>query len=298
MPTVKIGNKLVGPGQPCFVTAEIGINHNGSLELAKKLIDTAVIAKCDAVKFQKRTVDVVYTPEELAKPRENTFGPTNGDLKRGLEFGQTEYEEIDRYCKEKGVLWFASPWDEASVDFLEQYDPPCYKIASACNGDRDLMEYIKSKNRQIIVSIGMTNDAMVDRIVELLGEEGLIIMHCTATYPSKDSELHLANIPRLINKYPKAVIGYSGHEVGVYSTLVAAALGACVIERHISIDRTMWGSDQAASLETTGLHRLMKELNVLTDYRGKDVKVILESEKPIAAKLRRLKTLFAGINTE
>lgn len=288
---------MIGQGQPCFVIAEVGINHNGSLDLAKKLIDTAVLAGCDAVKFQKRTVDVVYTAEELAKPRENPFGPTNGDLKRGLEFGKKEYDEIDSYCREKNIPWFASPWDEASVDFLEQYDPPCYKIASACNGDKNLMEYIKSKGRQIIVSIGMTNDTMVDKIVKLLGEEGLVIMHCTATYPSKDHELHLANIPRLIKKYSKAQIGYSGHEVGVYSSLVAAALGACVIERHISLDRTMWGSDQAASLESVGLHRLMKELRVLPDYRGKDIKTILESEKPVAAKLRRIKTLFADIDT-
>src|SRR3990167_7731582 len=191
MLTVRIGNKLVGLGQPCFIICEIGINHNGSLELAKKLIDMAELAGCDAVKFQKRTVDVVYTPEELSKPRENPFGPTNGDLKRGLEFGKKEYDEIDRYCREKNILWFASPWDEGSVDFLEQYDPPCYKIASACNGDKGLMEYIKSKGRQIIVSTGMTNDAMIDRVVELLGEENLIIMHCTATYPSKEFELHL-----------------------------------------------------------------------------------------------------------
>lgn len=297
MPIVKIGNKLVGPGQPCFVVAEIGINHNGSIDIAKKLIDEAGMAGCDAVKFQKRTIDVVYAPEELAKPRENPFGPTNGDLKRGLEFGKKEYDEIDRYCREKNIPWFASPWDEESVDFLEQYDLPCYKIASACNGDKNLMEYIRSKGRPVIVSIGMTNDAMVDRIVELLGEEELVIMHCTATYPSKHTELHLANIPRLIKRYSRAHIGYSGHEVGVYSTLVAAALGACVIERHISLDRTMWGSDQAASLEITGLHRLMKELKALTEYRGKDIKTILESEKPVAAKLRRKNTLFADMDT-
>lgn len=291
MPTVKIGNKLVGSGHPCFIIGEIGINHNGNLDLAKKLIDAAAIAGCDAIKFQKRTVDMVYTPEELSKPRENPFGPTNGDLKHGLEFGRKEYDEIDRYCLEKNIIWFASPWDEQSVDFLEKYNPPCYKIASACNQDKELMLYIKSKNRPIIVSTGMTDDTMIKKIVALIGEEGLIIMHCTSTYPAKDSELHLANIPRLIQQYPKAVIGYSGHEVGAYQPLVAAATGAQVIERHITLDRAMWGSDQAASLEISGLIRLVKELRVLPIYLGQPVKTVLESEKPIETKLRRKKTL-------
>src|SRR3989338_6645852 len=296
MLTVRIGNKLVGLGQPCFIICEIGINHNGSLEMAKRLIDAAVVAGCDAVKFQKRTVDVVYTPEELAKPRENPFGPTNGDLKRGLELGEEQYGEIDRYCQEKGIMWFASPWDEESVDFLEQFNPPCYKIASACNGDKKLLSYIKSKKRPLIVSTGMTDDSRIDRIVNYLGEKDLILLHCTATYPAKDHELHLSNIPRLINKYPKAFIGYSGHDVGVYSSLVAAALGACMIERHITLDRVMWGSDQAASLEIGGLHRLMKELKSLTEYVGEEKKVILESEKPVELKLRRISTFFDDKN--
>jgi len=289
---VKIRNKLVGYDQPVFVVAEIGINHNGSVETAKQLIDMAVMAGCDAVKFQKRTVDVVYTPEELAKPRDNPFGPTNGDLKRGLEFGKKEYDEVNRYCKEKGVLWFASPWDEASVDFLEQYNPPCYKIASACNLDKDLMAYVKSKGKPVIVSIGMCDEGRVERIVNFFGEDGLIVLHCTANYPAKDSQLHLANIPRLIKKYPKALIGYSGHEVGAFSSLVAGALGACVIERHVTFDRTLWGTDQVASLELVGLHKLVKELRSLTrDYLGDPVKTILESEKPVEAKLRRKATL-------
>ena len=158
MRTVRIGPKLVGEGQPVFVIAEIGINHNGDVGIAKKLIDAAAFAGCDAVKFQKRTVDVVYTSEELVRPRENPFGSTNGALKRGLEFGKSEYDEIHRYCDEKGIMWFASPWDEQSVDFLEQYDPPCYKIASAANTDRELLEYVKSKGRQVIVSTGMSDD--------------------------------------------------------------------------------------------------------------------------------------------
>ncbi len=289
---LRIGNRVVDYNLDPLIIAEIGINHNGDVEVAKQLIDGAVAVNCDAVKFQKRTVDVVYTPEELARPRESPFGTTNRDLKRALEFGWEQYDEIDRYCKAKGIMWFASPWDEGSVDFLERYNPPCYKIASACNLDRDLMAYIKSKGRPIIVSTGMTDNASIGRIVRFLGEENLVILHCTATYPAKDLELHLANIPRLIKKYPRAFIGYSGHEVGVYSSLIAATLGACVIERHVTLDRAMWGTDQAASLEPLGLRRLTHELKSLHARLGESTKRILESEKPVEAKLRRKKTLL------
>ena len=289
---LKIGNRIIGYDQPVFVVAEIGINHNGDLNIAKQLIDGAKAAGCDAVKFQKRTIEVVYTLEELARLRENPFGSTNGDLKRGLEFGKKEYDEIDRYCKSSGIMWFASPWDEQSVDFLERYDPPCYKIASACNKDKELMARIKAMGRPIIVSMGMTDDLGIECIVDFLGEKNLVILHCVSTYPAKDNELHLANIPQLIGKYPKALVGYSGHEVGVYSSLVAAALGACVIERHITLGRAMWGSDQAASLEMIGLHKLVKELKSLKrDYLGQSIKVVLDSEKQIETKLRRKKTL-------
>lgn len=289
---LKIGNKTIGYGQPIFVIAEIGINHNGDLGIAKKLIDCAVDAGCDAVKFQKRTVDIVYPAEELARPRESPFGTTNGDLKRGLEFGQAEYDEIDRYCREKGIMWFASPWDEASVDFLGRYNLPCYKIASACNMDMKLLSRVKSKRRPIIVSLGMSDEAMVEKIVSFLGERDLVILHCTSTYPSKDNELHLSNIPQLIKKYPESFIGYSGHEVGLYASLFAAVLGACVVERHITLDRSMWGSDQAASLEGVGLFMLTKELRSLPEYLGNGTKEILDSEKPIAAKLRRITSLL------
>ena len=289
----QIGNKKIGYNESIFVVAEIGINHNGDVEIAKKLIDGAIAAGCDAVKFQKRTIELVYSTEELARPRESPFGATNGDLKRGLEFGRTEYDEIDRYCKKKKIIWFASPWDEASVDFLECYDPPCYKIASACNLDKDLMAYIKSKDRPIVVSTGMTDDFRLDRIVKFLGEEDLVILHCIATNPAKDSDLNLANIPCLIKKYPKAFIGYSGHEVGVYPSLVAAALGACFIERHITLDRAMWGSDHAASLELGGLQRLVaRELRHLKEYLGNNYKEILLAEKNIELKLRRKITLL------
>lgn len=289
---LKIGGKEIGYDCPVFMVAEIGINHNGDLNIAKQLIDAIVAVGCDAVKFQKRTVEVIYSPDELARPRESPFGATNGDLKRALEFGREQYDEIDRYCKTKGITWFASPWDEESVDFLEKYNPPCYKIASACNLDAGLLAYIKSKGRPIMVSTGMTDGADTGRIVRFLGEENLVILHCTATYPAKDSELNLANIPRMIREFPRAFIGYSGHEVGVFSSLIAAALGACVVERHITLDRAMWGTDQAASLEVVGLGRLVKELRSLKrDYFGSSSKTLLESEKPIQAKLRRKRTL-------
>ncbi|OGJ65445.1 N-acetylneuraminate synthase, partial [Candidatus Peribacteria bacterium RIFCSPHIGHO2_12_FULL_55_11] len=211
---VKVGNKLIGPGQPCFVIAEIGINHNGDMAVCKKLIDAAAESGCDAVKFQKRTVDVVYTKEELARPRENPFGATNGDLKRGLEFGEKEYREIDAHCKEKGIQWFASCWDEASVDFMEQFNPSCYKIASASLTDDKLLQYHRSKKRPILLSTGMSSLKEIDHAVEVLGKENLVVLHCTSTYPSKIEELNLSAITTFIDRYG-VPIGYSGHEVGL-----------------------------------------------------------------------------------
>ncbi|KKW08804.1 MAG: N-acetylneuraminate synthase [Parcubacteria group bacterium GW2011_GWA1_49_26] len=252
---VTIGGKTIGEGEPTFIIAEIGINHNGSLENAQKLIDVAVDAGCDAVKFQKRTIDVVYTPEELVRPRESVFGNTNGDLKRGLEFGEKEYAEIDRYCKEKGIMWFASPWDEGSVDFLAKFDIPCYKIASPSLTDDNLLRHVRSKGKSIILSTGMSTVEQIRHAVEVLSEDDLVLLHCTSTYPGADEELNLKVIPWLKEQF-SCPIGYSGHEVGVYSSLVAAVLGACVVERHITLDRAMWGSDQAASLEPQGIERL------------------------------------------
>jgi len=286
--TVRIGDKVVGDGYPTFVVAEIGINHNGSLETAKKLIDVAVEAGCDAVKFQKRTIEVVYTPEDLARPRESVFGDTNGDLKRGLEFGQKEYEEIDAYCKEKGILWFASTWDEGSVDFLAQFDIPCYKIASASLTDDNLLKHIRTKGKPIILSTGMSTVDQIRHAVEVLGEDDLILLHCTSTYPGADEELNLKVIPWLKEQF-SCPIGYSGHEVGVYSSLAAAVLGACVVERHITIDRAIWGSDQAASLEPQGIERLVRDIRRLPIWLGDGKKRVFESELPILEKLRRVK---------
>ena len=284
----KIGNKIVGDNYPVFVIAEIGINHNGDLDIAKKLIDIARSAGCDAVKFQKRTVEVVYTKEELERQRENPFGTTNGDLKRGLEFGETEYREIDRYCKEKNILWFASPWDAESVDFLEKFDVPCYKVASASLTDKALLRHIKSKGKPVILSTGMSTVEQIKHAVEVLGEDNLILLHCTSTYPSKPEELNLRVIPWMKENFT-CPIGYSGHETGVIQSVMAVLLGACVIERHITLDRAMWGSDQAASLEPSGLDRMVRDIRLIPVSLGDGKKIVLESEKPILEKLRKVK---------
>ncbi len=285
--TIAIGDKMVGDGQPCYIVAEIGINHNGSVEQAKQLIDASVECGADAVKFQKRTVDVVYTKEELARPRDNPFGPTNGDLKRGLEFGEKEYREIDRYCREKGIAWFASCWDEGSVDFIEQFDPPCYKIASASLTDDALLRHHRKYKRPIILSTGMSSMEQIEHAVEVLGMDDLIILHCTSTYPSKPEELNLRTILTLREKFP-VPIGYSGHEVGLSPSFSAAVLGACMIERHITLDRAMWGSDQAASVEPQGFKRLVRDIRELEITLGDGVKQVYDSEIPIREKLRRV----------
>ncbi|MDD5137189.1 MAG: N-acetylneuraminate synthase family protein [Candidatus Omnitrophica bacterium] len=291
--TVKIGGRTIGDDLPCYIIAEVGINHNGSLEIAKKLIDEAHLAGCDAVKFQKRTVEIVYTPEELAKPRENPFGPTNGDLKRGLEFGLEEYKEIDKYCKAKGITWFASCWDERSVDFIGQFGVPCYKIASASLTDEKLLKYHRSKGKPIILSTGMSDIAMIEKAVKILGAEDLIIMHCTSTYPSKSEELNLRGIATLRDRFD-VPIGYSGHEVGLYTTMAATVLGASVAERHITLDRAMWGSDQAASVEPQGLRRLVTDIRTWEAAKGDGHIKVYESEVPIIKKLRRVGAEIPG----
>jgi len=309
---ITVGKKTIGHDQPIFFIAEIGINHNGDIEIAKKLIDTAVAAGADAVKFQKRTVEVVYTPEELQKPRpvealillkaikrgvlpkeavnrlhkSHFEESTNGDLKRALEFAESEYREIDRYCKEKGILWFASCWDEQSVDFIEQFNPPCYKIASASITDVNLLRHTRSKGRPLIISTGMSDHGIIKQALDVVGRKNTVLMHCVSTYPAQHTELNLLCIPALRKRYGLPT-GYSGHEVGVSPTLVAAALGACVLERHITLDRSMWGSDQAASLEPPGLKRIITYVRQFEESRGDGVKRILESEVPVMKKLRR-----------
>ena len=284
---VQIGERLVGPGRPVFFVAEIGINHNGDVELAKKLIAAAATSGADAVKFQKRTVDVVYSEEELARPRESPYGTTNGELKRGLELGEDEYAEIDAFCRSLGIPWFASGWDEESVDFLEAWEPPCYKIASASLTDDELLRHVASKDRPVILSTGMSTLEQIDRAVSLLDAEQLVVAHTTSTYPSSVDELNLRVIPELAARYGVPV-GYSGHEVGLAPSLAAVVLGACTVERHITLDRAMWGTDQAASVEPHGIARLVKDIRNIEAALGDGVKRVYESERPVMEKLRRV----------
>lgn len=283
---VKIGHITVGDGHPCFIIAEIGINHNGKVVEAKHLIDIAVATGCNAVKFQKRTVDIVYTKEELDRPRPNPFGETNGDLKRGLEFGYDEYKQIDEYCKQKKIMWFASCWDEQSVDFIEQFNPPCYKIASASLTDDELLRYTKSKGKPILLSTGMSTMEEIEHAMEILGEENTILFHCTSTYPANTNEINL-NCIKMFREHFKCPIGYSGHERGIAPSVIAVALGACSVERHITTDRTNWGSDQAASLETPGLFHMIRDIRQVPALLSDGKKVVYEREIPIREKLRR-----------
>ena len=287
MNALTIGERSVGAGQPTFVIAEIGINHNGSLDIARRLIDAAKSAGCDGVKFQKRTVDLVYSPEELARPRESPFGTTNGDLKRALELDVDDYREIDRYCRSAAIMWMASCWDEQSVDFIESFSPPCYKIASASLTDDALLRHLRRTGRPALLSTGMSSPAQIDHAVELLGKDNLALLHCTSSYPSKVDELNLRVIQWLAERYDVPV-GYSGHEVGLAPSIAAVALGACIVERHITLDRTMWGSDQAASIEPGGFARLVKDIRAIDAGLGDGQKRIYDNELPVRDKLRRV----------
>jgi len=284
---VKVGNKIIGDGYPCFVIAEIGINHNGSLSLAKQMIDEAVNAGCDAVKFQKRTVDKVYTPEELDVYRPNYYGSTNRDLKLGLELGYQDYCDIDSYCKERNIMWFASCWDEDSVDFIEKFDVPCHKVASALLTNDAFLNKLKKIGKPILISTGMSTMEEIRHAVNLLGEDNLVIYQCTSTYPSDHNEINL----RVIEEYRKEFncpIGYSGHEKGLLPSILSVQLGANSVERHITIDRTLWGSDQAASLEPEGLRRMVRDIREITSLLGDGKKVVYESEIPVKKKLRKV----------
>ncbi len=287
MNTVKIGNKLVGDGQPCYVIAEIGINHNGDTDLAKRLISVAVAAGCDAVKFQKRTIDVVYTAKELATPRPNPFGDTNGDLKYGLEFEHEDYAEIAQFCKSVKIPWFVSPWDEGAVDFMEEFDTPVYKIASASLTDDNLLRHVRKTGKPVVASTGMSTYDEIDHAVDVLGKDNLVLMHTTSTYPAKYEQLNLRAIPAMAERY-SLPIGYSGHETGIPTSVAAAVLGACMVERHITMDRAMWGSDQSASLEPNGISRLVRDIRLVEQSMGDGIKRVYDEEVPVMKKLRRV----------
>lgn len=285
---VKIGQYDVGANEPCFLIAEIGINHNGSVEIAKKLIDAAVANGFQAVKFQKRTIDIVYSKEELARERESVFGKTNGDLKRGLEFGFAEYKEIDDYCRRKNILWFVSPWDEQSVDFCEPFNLPCYKVASASLTDHALLQKIKQTQKPILLSTGMSTLTEIDAAMTVLQGHEVVIMHTTSTYPCAHEEINLAVINTLRDRY-QVPVGYSGHEADVMPSVFAAtSYQACAVERHVTLDRALWGSDQAASLEPRGMQLLNKYIRLYSVVRGDGVKRVYSSEIPVRDKLRRV----------
>ncbi len=285
---VRIGNRLVGDGQPVFVIAEIGINHNGSLALARKLIDGACLAGADAVKFQKRTPEICVPPDQWDLERETPWGRMRYiDYRRKIEFGAREYAEIDRYCRDRDIVWFASCWDEPSVLFMERFNPPCYKAASAMLTDLALLQAMKHTRRPLIVSTGMSTRDEIDQAVQALGTERLLIAHSTSTYPCPPHELNLRMIQTLKAGYAQCPIGYSGHEVGLAPTWAAVSLGATFVERHITLDRAMWGSDQAASVEVSGFMRLVSNIRDIERSMGDGVKKVYDDELQKRKALRR-----------
>jgi len=285
---ITIGKHKIGDGHPTYMVAEIGINHNGSVDIAKSLIDVAVKHGMDAVKFQKRTPELCVPPDQQKHMRETPWGYiTYLDYRYKVEFGQAEYAEIDRYCKQVGMPWFASVWDEHSVDFLEQFSPICYKIPSASLTDHSLLRHVRKTGRPMILSTGMSTMQQIQEAVKVIGEQDLVITHATSTYPCDPEELNLKMIGTLRETF-SCPIGYSGHEVGLIPSVVAVSLGACMVERHITLDRAMWGGDQAASVEPGGVERLVKYIRVTEEALGDGVKKVYASEMPSLRKLRRV----------
>jgi N-acetylneuraminate synthase len=283
-----IGDKPVGPDHAVYVTAEIGINHNGELDDALALIDVAADAGCDAVKFQKRTPELCVPPEQQSVERDTPWGRmTYLAYRHRVEFGREEYLEIGRKCRERRISWFASPWDVPSVDFLEAFDPPAHKVASACLTDDALLRRLRETERTVILSTGMSTPAEIEHAVGVLGRERLILTHTTSSYPAPAEELNLRMIHTMGELYPDVQIGYSGHEIGLQTSVAAGALGACFVERHITLDRALWGSDQAASVEPGGLTRLVRDIRTVEAALGDGVKKVYDSELPVRAKLRR-----------
>jgi len=275
-----------------FIVAEIGINHNGDIKVVKKLIDAATAAGCDAVKFQKRNVDMVYSKEELDKPRESPWGNTNRDQKLGLELSKEDYDEIDRYCLEKGIEWFASAWDPTSQAFLRQYDLKYNKVASAMLTYRKLLEDIASEQKHTFISTGMSTLEQIDAAVQIFKDADcpFELMHTNSTYPMRVQDANLLVMDTLKERYG-CDVGYSGHETGVIVSCAAAARGATSVERHITLDRAMYGSDQAASLEIVGLERMVSYIRDIEKALGSSNKRVMRTEVPIAKKLRKYNTL-------
>ncbi len=286
--TIQIGSKKVGDGQPTYIVTEIGINHNGDLDVAKEMIDIAARYGVDAVKFQKRTPEMCVPLEQRSQMRETPWGYISYlDYRYKVEFGEQEYAEIDRYCEELEMTWFASVWDTLSVDFMEKFNPVCYKIPSASLTDHDLLRKVKETGKPIILSTGMSTLDQISTAIAVIGTENLMLTHTTSTYPCEPEELNLRAIQTLKEKFPVPV-GYSGHEVGLIPSAVAVAMGACLIERHITLDRAMWGTDQAASVEPVGVEKLVKYIRVTEKSLGNGIKKVYDSELPSLRKLRRV----------
>jgi len=287
--TVTIGSRVVGGGRPVYVIAEIGLNHNGDVELAKQLIDVAADAGANAVKFQKRTPEI-STPEHMRDiPRETPWGTMSYlDYRRRVEFDRDQYIEISDHAVLRGLEWFASPWDVPSVGFLEDLGVAAHKVASACLTDTALLEALRDTGKPIILSTGMSTIEQIDAAVDVLGTGRLVLMHATSTYPMEASEANLRMIPALRDRFPGVAVGYSGHERGLQVSLAAVALGAVAVERHITLDRTMWGSDHAASLEPTGLQHLVRDIRIIESALGDGVKRVYPGEQAAMAKLRRV----------
>ncbi len=286
---INLGNRRIGDSEPVFIIAEIGINHNGSIEVAKKMIQSAAAAGCDAVKFQKRTPELCVPRDQWDIERDTPWGRmTYIDYRHKVEFNRVQFEELDYYCREQGILWLASCWDEEAVDFIENFDTPLYKAASASLTDIPLLKKMKSTGKPLMISTGMSTMEDIRAAVEALGEHNLLMAHSTSTYPCRLEELNLRVIHTLKDMYRSLPIGYSGHETGLAPTLAAVAMGACFVERHITLDRAMWGTDQAASVEVGGLFRLVSNIRDIEKSMGDGVKRVFDSEIPGMKKLRRV----------
>jgi N-acetylneuraminate synthase len=288
-PLRQVGDRAVGAGHPVYITAEIGINHNGDLANAIALIDHAVDSGCDAVKFQKRMPEISTPRDQWELQRDTPWGRMSYIYYRHrVEFGVEEYATIDQHAKRRGIAWFASPWDLQSVDFLEAFDVPAHKVASACLTDDELLRRMRATRRTIILSTGMSTMRQIRHAVEVLGSDNIILCHATSTYPAPVAELNLKMIYALQAEFPNVPIGYSGHETGLQTTVAAVAMGAVFVERHITLDRSMWGSDQAASIEPQGLARLVRDVRVISEAMGDGVKRIYDGERAAMKKLRRV----------
>ena len=286
---LKIGKHIIGSGHPTYIIAEIGINHNGDIDIAEKMIRAAKKAGVDAVKFQKRTPLLCVPPEERNKMRETPWGYiTYLEYREHVEFGQEEYTRIDKLCKSLDIDWFASVWDEESIDFLEQFDPIAYKVPSASLTDTALVDKLNATGRPISLSTGMSTMEEIRKSVSHFDIDRLAITHATSAYPCKPEELNLRMVQTLANEF-NCPVGYSGHETGLVPSAVAVGLGAQIIERHFTLDRAMWGTDQSASVEPGGMERLVKYIRVTEKALGDGVKKVYDSERPSWNKLRRVK---------